>query len=133
LPRDSKPSVRWSDSGNLHATGLPGKVHFPRITRAVRPFRFTLSPAGLPFFLFFLFFDSIEHLFHKIWLPPLRQPCPAGGSWRMRCLDSTCPETSRIFFKQVIQHYRNRGFKSGGERIVASAKILSRRILQAEG
>jgi len=33
------------------------------------------------------------------------------------------------------QHYRNRGFKSGGERIVASAKIFSRRIpriLQAE-
>jgi hypothetical protein len=29
-----------------------------------------------------------------------------------------------------MQHYRNRGFKSGGERIVASAKILSRRILR---
>ena len=58
---------------------------------------------------------SGENLFHTIWLPPLRQPCPVGDSWRMRCLDSTCPLNFPHFFKQVIQHYRNRAPRRRGE------------------
>jgi hypothetical protein len=43
---------------------------------------------------------SVENLFHKIWLTPLRQPCPRRGRGRMRCLDNTCHETSRIFLNR---------------------------------
>ena len=66
----------------------------------------------------------LENLFHKIWLPPpCASPAPFGGSWRVRCPDSTCPLKLPHFFKQVLQP----SLKPG--RLSSRAKPLERQAI----
>jgi hypothetical protein len=83
---------------------------------------------GYPVFLFWR-----KHASKDLVAPVLSALPLSGAQSHLRCPDSICPETSRIFLKQVMRHYRNRSASSAAEpreRQVNSNDLPGARILK---